>query len=75
MKIGEIYFIKERDRIAGANSSYVKIGMVGDTERGSKERLSEHQTGNPRDLERAGESGSSICFRRQPAALKIFYIP
>ena len=51
MKIGEIYFIKERDRIAGANSSYVKIGMVGDTERGSKERLSEHQTGNPRDLE------------------------
>jgi len=51
MKIGEIYFIKERDRIAGKNSSYVKIGMVGDTERGSKERLSEHQTGNPRDLE------------------------
>ena len=51
MKIGEIYFIKERDRIAGTNSSYVKIGMVGDTERGSRERLSEHQTGNPRDLE------------------------
>jgi hypothetical protein len=51
MRIGEIYFIRERDRRDGATSSYVKIGMVGDTDRGSHERLSEHQTGNPRDLE------------------------
>lgn len=50
-KIGEIYFIRERDRVDGGKSSYVKIGMVGDTERGSSERLNEHQTGNPRDLE------------------------
>jgi hypothetical protein len=51
MKIGEIYFIREKDRKYGDISSYVKIGMVGDTERGSQQRMSEHQTGNPRDLE------------------------
>lgn len=50
MKIGEIYFIRERDRKYGDMSSYVKIGMVSDTERGSQQRMSEHQTGNPRDL-------------------------
>jgi len=50
MKIGEIYFIRERDRIDGGNSSYVKIGMVNDISRNSEERLSDHQTGNPRDL-------------------------
>ena len=51
MKIGEIYFIRERDRIDGGTSSYVKIGMVKDVRRDSSERLSDHQTGNPRDLE------------------------
>lgn len=51
MKIGEIYFIRERDRIDGGNSSYVKIGMVNDVSRDSEKRLSDHQTGNPRDLE------------------------
>ena len=51
MKIGEIYFIRERDRVSGKRTNYVKIGIVSDAERGSSERLNEHQTGNPRDLE------------------------
>ena len=51
VKIGEIYFIRERDRIDGGSSSYVKIGMVKDISRNSEERLLDHQTGNPRDLE------------------------
>lgn len=50
MKIGEIYFIRERDRVDGESSTYVKIGMVNDVSRNSQERLSDHQTGNPRDL-------------------------
>jgi len=51
MNIGEIYFIRERDRRDGGSSGYVKIGMVSDVLRGSRQRLGEHQTGNPRDLE------------------------
>lgn len=50
MKVGEIYFIRERDRTDGRHSSYVKIGLVKSTDRNSEERLSDHQTGNPRDL-------------------------
>ena len=50
MKIGEIYFIRERDRTDGSCSPYVKIGMVNDISRNSAERLTDHQTGNPRDL-------------------------
>ncbi len=50
MKIGEIYFIRERDRIDGTSSPYIKIGMVNDVSRNSAERLMDHQTGNPRDL-------------------------
>lgn len=50
MKIGEIYFIRERDRLDGTSSPYVKIGMVNDISRNSAERLTDHQTGNPRDL-------------------------
>lgn len=50
MKIGEIYFIRERDRLDGTFSSFVKIGMVNDVSRNSEERLLDHQTGNPRDL-------------------------
>jgi hypothetical protein len=51
VKIGEIYFIRERDRIDGGSSGYVKIGMVNDISRDSQARLHDHQTGNPRDLE------------------------
>jgi hypothetical protein len=49
MKIGEVYFVGERDRSTGELTPNVKIGMVGD-EGGSVRRLKEHQTGNPRDL-------------------------
>ena len=49
MKIGEIYFIQERERASGKLTGNVKIGMVG--EKGeSANRLRQHQTGNPRDL-------------------------
>jgi hypothetical protein len=51
VKVGEVYFIRERDRIDGGSSSYVKIGIVQDIARDSQQRLREHQTGNPRDLE------------------------
>lgn len=50
MQVGEIYFIRERDRTDGQHSSYVKIGLVKSTKRNSEERLLDHQTGNPRDL-------------------------
>jgi len=51
VKIGEVYFIRERDRIDGGSSSYVKIGIVQDISRDSQQRIREHQTGNPRNLE------------------------
>lgn len=51
MKIGEVYFIRERDRIDGGTSSHVKIGVVQDISRDSEQRLGNHQTGNPRILE------------------------
>lgn len=52
MKVGEVYFIRERDRIDGGNSSYVKIGIVQDASSSdSQKRLHTHQTANPRDLE------------------------
>lgn len=48
---GEIYFLRERDVISGDVSSYVKIGLVrAADDRGSEDRLKEHQTGNPRVL-------------------------
>jgi hypothetical protein len=49
MKIGEVYFVGERERSTGELTPNVKIGMVGE-EGGSVRRLKEHQTGNPRDL-------------------------
>ena len=50
MKIGEVYFIGERDRSTGELTPNVKIGKASGDE-GSLERLKDHQTGNPRDLE------------------------
>jgi hypothetical protein len=48
---GEIYFIRERDLPTNKVTSYVKVGLVREGEdRGSEERASEHQTGNPRHL-------------------------
>jgi hypothetical protein len=49
MNIGEVYFIGERDRSTGKLTENVKIGMVG-TKGDSRDRLKQHQTGNPRDL-------------------------
>jgi len=49
---GELYFINETDFKTGERSEYYKIGIVRDiTKRDSKNRLLEHQTGNPRKLE------------------------
>ena len=43
--------MREKDLLTSEVSSYVKVGLVRDGEdRGSEERASEHQTGNPRRL-------------------------
>jgi hypothetical protein len=48
---GQLYFINEQDVKTGERSSYFKIGIVRESdERDSKDRLLEHQTGNPRRL-------------------------
>ncbi|MFZ4433314.1 MAG: GIY-YIG nuclease family protein [Microthrixaceae bacterium] len=49
---GELYFISERDHLTGKKSGYYKIGLVKSSRKGGSEnRLSEHQTGNPRFLD------------------------
>ena len=48
---GQLYFINEQDVKTGERSKYYKIGIVRDAAgRDSKNRLLEHQTGNPRKL-------------------------
>ena len=48
---GDLYFIGERDVLTGTVSPYYKIGLVKESRDGdSEDRLSEHQTGNPRSL-------------------------
>jgi len=48
---GEIYFIRETDKLTKTESSYVKIGLIREGEdRTSEDRALEHQTGNPREL-------------------------
>jgi hypothetical protein len=48
---GQLYFMNEQDIQTGARSNYYKIGIVRDADdRDSKNRLLEHQTGNPRKL-------------------------
>lgn len=48
---GKLYFINEHDVQSGRRSNYYKIGIVRDSDgRDSKNRLLEHQTGNPRKL-------------------------
>jgi hypothetical protein len=46
---GEIYFIREME--SGSFTAHTKIGLIGDKkDRSSSDRMSEHQTGNPRKL-------------------------
>lgn len=48
---GELYFVREIDPDTKKFTKFVKIGLVYEKEgRGSLDRLSEHQTGNPRIL-------------------------
>ncbi len=48
---GQLYFINEQDIKTGERSNYYKIGIVREADdRDSKDRLLEHQTGNPRRL-------------------------
>jgi hypothetical protein len=48
---GYIYFVGEKDIESGQHLDLVKIGLVKKVdERTSQDRLSEHQTGNPREL-------------------------
>lgn len=49
---GELYFVRELDFHTKKHTNFVKIGLVREREgRSSFDRLSEHQTGNPRRLE------------------------
>lgn len=48
-KSGEIYFVRETDLGSTDYTSFVKIGLVAG-DRSSEDRLTEHQTGNPRRL-------------------------
>lgn len=48
---GELYFIGEKDPLSRQDTSFVKIGIVRDSDaRGTNHRVKEHQTGNPRLL-------------------------
>lgn len=46
---GQLYFLREKDYLTGEISRYVKIGLVRN-EKGTDDRISEHQTGNPREI-------------------------
>jgi len=50
LKPGNIYFVRETDRDTGKYSDLVKIGLV-ESPRTARQRLAEHQTGNPRKLD------------------------
>lgn len=48
---GELYFLGEVDPFTGGRSPFVKIGLVRENQnRGTAQRLKEHQTGNPREI-------------------------
>lgn len=48
---GELYVISEKDVTSGEHTNYYKCGIVREgSERGTRDRLLEHQTGNPRRL-------------------------
>lgn len=48
---GQLYFITEKDISTGEKSGFYKIGIVRESDdRNSRDRLIEHQTGNPRRL-------------------------
>ena len=46
---GQLYFLREKDYLTGDISRYVKIGLVRN-QKDTEERISEHQTGNPREI-------------------------
>ena len=46
---GQLYFLREKDYLTDEISRYVKIGLVRN-QKETKERISEHQTGNPREI-------------------------
>jgi len=48
---GELYIVGEKDLVSGADTPFVKIGIVREHDKRTTEsRLKEHQTGNPRML-------------------------
>jgi T5orf172 domain. len=46
---GHLYFLSEMDDLRNERTPYIKIGIV-KNERTSKDRIFEHQTGNPRKI-------------------------
>jgi hypothetical protein len=64
---GELYFVREIDPKTKKYTSFVKIGLVHEKEgRDSINRLSEHQTGNPRTLDLPKEN-----YFRSPAINRV----
>ncbi len=47
--LGHLYFLSEMDVLRNERTPYIKIGIV-KNERTSKDRIFEHQTGNPRKI-------------------------
>ena len=65
---GELYIIGEIDPVTGKDAPFVKIGIVRDSDtRNTAQRLSEHQTGNPRRLTVHGVVKSSMVERLETA--------
>ena len=65
---GELYVIGEVDPVTGKDAPFVKIGIVRDSDtRNTTQRVSEHQTGNPRKLIVHGVVKSSMVERLETA--------
>ena len=50
LKPGIVYFLRERDFLSGDLTRFCKIGLVAG-DRTTEERIKEHQTGNPREIQ------------------------
>ena len=72
-KSGEIYFVRETDLGSTDYTSFVKIGLVAG-DRSSEDRLTEHQTGNPRRLKNQTVIATNAVHRVE-AQLHRLYAP
>lgn len=70
-KNGEIYFVRETELGSNNFSSFVKIGLVAG-DRSSDDRLTEHQTGNPRRLKNETVIQTNAVHRVEAQLHRIF---